>query len=679
MFSRLNTGSYGKIKLINSGRKKMEKEKENLTPRPLFIFLFLLLEVLVVLFMPFRFVSALVILLMNLFGLRYWLKLKRWLTIRNREKIQQASTVAENNLAYVSEVMPVGVIAYQPTSQKIEWLNPLALKIKDQSSLTEKELLDAFFAAKEKKKKQVYLADRTFQFEMDTVKGVVYFNDITQNQLLKLHQANSQPVIGILSIDNYADAIDKLDDKEISYLNSFVTTMVSDWMNEYHVFFKRITAERFFFVAQMIDLKKMMDKKFDLLDRLRAEAERQNLPITLSMGIAYGQDSLDEIGGEAQNNLDIALVRGGDQVVVKELREGAKPVYYGGKSAKSVKRTRVRSRAMSTALRKIFAETGDVFIMGHKFPDMDAIGSSFGVSCLARFNQKKAYIVLDENEIIPDVERCLEEIHKHPELEAQLISPKKAMELKKEEDLLVMVDYHKPSLSISQSLYEQFDKIVIIDHHRRGEEFPSKPLLTYIESSASSASELVTELIQYQSNRTNRLDRFEATLLLAGMTVDTNSFNVRTTARTFDVASYLKTCSADASLVQYLLSSDLATYLDISHLIAQSEYVTSDIVVAAGTDEKEYNSVIAAKTADTLLSMININGAFVITKRTDGLVGISARSSGTINVQVIMESLGGGGHFTNAATQLEGVTVEETKQRLLAAIKENRNQLYDKE
>ena len=484
---------------------------------------------------------------------------------------------------------------------------------------------------------------------------------------------------GILSIDNYADAIDKLDDKEISYLNSFVTTMVSDWMNEYHVFFKRITAERFFFVAQMIDLKKMMDKKFDLLDRLRAEAERQNLPITLSMGIAYGQDSLDEIGGEAQNNLDIALVRGGDQVVVKELREGAKPVYYGGKSAKSVKRTRVRSRAMSTALRKIFTETGDVFIMGHKFPDMDAIGSAFGVSCLARFNQKKAYIVLDENEIIPDVERCLEEIHKHPELEAQLISPKKAMELNKEEDLLVMVDYHKPSLSISQSLYEQFDKIVIIDHHRRGEEFPSKPLLTYIESSASSASELVTELIQYQSNRTNRLDRFEATLLLAGMTVDTNSFNVRTTARTFDVASYLRSCSADASLVQYLLSSDLATYLEISHLIAQSEYVTSDIVVAAGTDEKEYNSVIAAKTADTLLSMININGAFVITKRTDGLVGISARSSGTINVQVIMESLGGGGHFTNAATQLEGVTVEETKQRLLAAIKENRNQLYDKE
>lgn len=657
----------------------MEKENTNLTPRPLFIILFILIEVLVILFMPFRIVSALVVLVLNILGLRYWLKMKRWLTLRNREKIQQASTVAETHLSYVSEIMPVGIVSYQPMTQKIDWMNPFALGIKDQSALTEDELLDAFFSAKEKKKNQLYLADKTFQFDLDTVKGVVYFSDVTQTQLLKLHQTNSQPVIGILSIDNYADAIDKLDDKEISYLNSFVTTLISDWMNEYHVFFKRINSERFFFFAQLNVLKKMMDKKFDLLDRLREEAEKQNLPITLSMGIAYGQDSLDEIGAEAQNNLDVALVRGGDQVVVKEMREGAKPVYYGGRSAKTVKRTRVRSRAMSTALRRIFDETGDVFIMGHKFPDMDAIGSAFGVSCLARFNQKKAYVVIDEAEIIPDVERCLEEIHKHPDLETQLISPKRAMELKKDEDLLVMVDYHKPSLSISQSLYEQFDKIVIIDHHRRGEEFPSKPLLTYIESSASSASELVTELIQYQSSRANRLERFEATLLLAGMTVDTNSFNVRTTARTFDVASYLKACGADASLVQYLLSSDLATYLEISHLIAQSEYVTSDIVVATGTDEKEYNSVIAAKTADTLLSMININGAFVITKRTDGLVGISARSTGTINVQLIMESLGGGGHFTNAATQLENTTVEETKQRLLAVIKENMNQLYDKE
>lgn len=657
----------------------MEEEKQKLRPSPLLIVFFIMLETLIVLLFPFRYFSALFILVTNLLILRFWMKYQSGQVLEDREKIQHASAIAETNLAYVSEIMPVGVISFHTTSQKIDWINPFAMDIQAAASLSEEEMLDVFFDAKEKNKNQVYLADKTFQFDLDTIKGVIYFVDVTQNQLLKIHQRNMQPVVGILSIDNYSDAIDKLDDKEVSYLNSFITTMVSDWMAEYHIFYKRINAERFFFFAQMADLERMKEKKFDLLDRMKNEAERQNLPLTLSMGVAYGQKPLEEIGDEAQNNLDIALVRGGDQVVVKEVREGAKPIYYGGKSASAVRRTRVRSRAMSTAVKRIFDETGDVYIMGHRFPDMDAIGSAVGVAALARFNDKKAYIVINQKEIIPDVERCLEEIHKQPELEELIISPEQAMEQKKENDLLVMVDYHKPSLSISQNLYEQFDQIVLIDHHRRGDEFPSKPLLTYIESSASSASELVTELIQYQSSRGKKITRFEATLLLSGMVVDTNSFTVRTSARTFDVASYLRTCGADASLVQYLLSSDLSTYLEISDLIAHSEYVTKDIIIAAGSEEKEYNSVIAAKTADTLLAMIGINAAFVITKRTDGLIGISARSSGTINVQIIMESLEGGGHFTNAATQLSDTTVEETKQRLISVINDNLNQMYEKE
>ncbi|MFV0560394.1 MAG: DHH family phosphoesterase [Enterococcus sp.] len=657
----------------------MEKEKSNPKARALFFIILLLLEALLIILVPFRLISAIVILLINLYIFRYWLQVRQWLILKNKEKIQQASQIAETSLSYVSEIMPVGIISFLPTEQQIDWLNPLALDIKEKANLNEQELLESFFSARQKKKSLIYLAERTFQFYLDPTKGVIYFMDVTQNQLLKIHQNNNQAVVGIVSIDNYAEAIDKLDDKEISYLNSFIATMISDWMDEYKVFYKRINAERYYFFARFSDLKKMIDAKFDLLDRLRSEAEQQNIPITLSIGIAYGNENLEIVGDEAQANLDIALVRGGDQVVLKETVEGAKPVYYGGKSASTVKRTRVRSRAMSTALRKIFDETaGDIYIMGHKFPDMDAIGSAFGVSCLARFYGKNAYIVIDENEIIPDVERCLEEINKHPELSEQLIAPSRAIERHKTGDLLIMVDYHKPSLSISQTLYEQFDKVVIIDHHRRGEEFPSKPLLTYIESSASSASELVTELIQYQSSKTNKVDRFEATLLLAGIVVDTKSFTVRTTARTFDVASYLRTCGADASLVQYLLSSDLNTYLEISDLISRSEYVSSDVIIAAGSEDKVYNSVTAAKAADTLLSMVGINAAFVITKRTDGLIGISARSTGTINVQLIMETLGGGGHFTNAATQLSDVTVQKAKEQLLEAIHENMKQMYEK-
>ncbi len=366
-------------------------------------------------------------------------------------------------------------------------------------------------------------------------------------------------------------------------------------------------------------------------------------------------------------------------MVVKEAKDEAKPLFFGGKTAVTTKRSQVRSRAMSMAIKGIIAESADIYIMGDRYPDMDALGSAFGVARLASFNNRKAWIVLDENEIIPDVKRVLEAIKEYPELEERIISPKEAMKRKKESSLLVMVDYHKPSLSISQELYERFDKVVIIDHHRRGDEFPAKPLLSYIESSASSASELVTELIEYQSNSANKLQAFEATMMLAGIVVDTKSFNTRTTARTFDVASYLRTCGADSSLVQYLLSSDLTSYLEMNNLISKSEYVTKDTVVVAGSEDKEYDSVTAAKTADTLLSMAGINAAFVITKRTDQQIGISARSNGSINVQIIMENLGGGGHFTNAAVQLSNVTVAEVKEQLLDVIRQNINEMYEQE
>ena len=319
---------------------------------------------------------------------------------------------------------------------------------------------------------------------------------------------------------------------------------------------------------------------------------------------------------------------------------------------------------MGTALNKILASAEDIYIMGHRYPDMDAIGAAYGVATLADFQGKTSYVVINENELIPDVERCLEEIHKDEALEGHLISVKQALGQIKQNSLLVMVDYHKPSLSISQELYEKFDKVVIIDHHRRGEEFPNQPLLTYIESSASSASELVGELIQYQSNAKKQLDKLTATLLLAGIFVDTKNFSVRTSSRTFDIASYLKSRGANGELVQYILSSDLTSFLEISELVSKSEFIDQDIVVACASEDKVYDSVTTAKTADTLLSMNDVQASFVITKRKDGLVGISARSNGKINVQSIMEDMGGGGHFTNAATQIKEKSLNEVKTML---------------
>ncbi|MDT2602410.1 DHH family phosphoesterase [Enterococcus hulanensis] len=633
-----------------------------------FFFCLLLIQLAAIFLLPFTAVTAGIVILIDLSLWMYMIVLRNRVEISNQQKIQYASHRAQEALDYVSVEMPVGIITWDDNNT-FTWTNPAITESVQQLTKDDQQDMINELLQRAEKGKNIYKIDNIlYHFDLNLEKRIVYLIDVTKEYTLENKEKQQQAVVGILSVDNYDDVIDRRDDKEVSNLNSFITTIISDWMDSYRIFYKRVNAERFFLFGRYDDLEKMIENNFDLLEHIRVSAEKQDMLITISMGISYGTESLEVIGDEAQNNLDIALVRGGDQVVVKNAAEGKKPVFYGGNSASAAKRTRVRSRAMSTALKNVFNQTGNVFVMGHRFPDMDAIGSAFGVACLARYHDKKVRIVINEEETIPDVERCLEEIHQNGELENLLISPEAAKKQRKAGDLLVMVDYHRPSLSIDQELYEQFENIVIIDHHRRGDEFPDNSLLTYIESSASSASELVTELIQFESNEQQKMSKMEATLLLAGITVDTKNFAVRTTARTFDVASYLKTCGADASLVQYLLSTDIQSYLEISKLVGESDYVRDDIVVATGTEDQKYDSVTAAKTADTLLSMVDINAAFVIIKRTDGVIAISARSSGTINVQRVMEVLGGGGHFTNAATQLENSTIAEAKQRLLEAI-----------
>ncbi|MDN6383596.1 MAG: DHH family phosphoesterase [Tetragenococcus koreensis] len=476
-------------------------------------------------------------------------------------------------------------------------------------------------------------------------------------------------------MDNYDDIIDKMDDKNISLLNTLVTTMISDWANEYGIFYKRVNTDRYFFVASEDELNQIKEKKFDILQRLKDSNINSEFILTMSMGIAYGHSSMEKIGEIAQNNLDMALARGGDQVVIKDVSSKAKPQFFGGQTEGTIHRTRTRSRAMSASLKKIFSENKKIFVMGHRYPDMDAIGSAFGVATLAQFNQKECYVIIEPEEVTEDTQRCLEEINRHPEVANLVISSKEALKLIDDNSVLVMVDYNRPALSISKEAYDAFDKIMIIDHHRRGDEFPKRPLLTYIEPAASSASELVAELIQFQSNKRKKVSKFIAGLLLSGIYVDTKSFFTRTTAQTFHVASYLKNHGADLSLVRYLLSSDLNSYLQMSELVSRSEYVTKDIVVAVASENETYDNVTASKAADTLLSMNDIEAAFVITNQLEHETSINARSSGGINVQRVMEKLGGGGHFSNAATQIKGKPIEEVRKMLIKELK----QLDDKE
>lgn len=641
------------------------------------IFLTLLLEIVIVLFIPTWEIKTLILTVVNLLLAYSVHKSITLLHQSNEEAIKIATRKAELGITSAVNTFPVGIVAFD-NKRHLLWANPYAiLQLGESEFLMTAQGIQQLIEISEKTKPWLFYQDHYYRIEQDKENQLLYFQEITRENELWQKNQGSRLVLGVLSLDNYDEATDKMDEKKISYLNSFLTTYISDWMSAHEVFYKRINSERYFFACQYHELEKMMEKRFDLLDIIRKATNEQDVPMTISMGIAYGSEKPDKIGSTAQSNLDMALVRGGDQVVVTAEGEESKPLYFGGKTSSNIKRTRVRSRAIGTALGELMDEADMLFVMGHNYPDMDAIGSAFGVATLARFHNKQAWIIIDPSKMIPDVEKALKEIKKYPELAEKIITPKEALQKRTKNSLLVMVDFNRPSLAISPEVYQGFEKIVVIDHHRRGEEFPQKPLLVYLESSASSASELVAELIEFKSNKRHQLTKLEATLLYSGMVVDTKSFKVRTTSRTFDIASYLKGRGADLSLTDYLLSSDLTSYLEMSRLISKTEHVTSHVVLVTGSQDHAYDPVTSAKAADTLLGLQDIYASFVITMRTDGQIGISARSNGTINVQMIMEDLGGGGHFTNAAVQLKDTTVEKTREDLLQALKNNEDEFKE--
>lgn len=568
--------------------------------------------------------------------------------------------------------MPIGILLFNE-DYELQWMNPyLQTHLGYQEVLGKKinevdqELADLIQESHSSGLKTAHWDDKVFQIIVQQDIRVVYLMDITEYAQIKEKYEDEKIVIGNIFVDNHDEIIQGMNDRSISNLNNFVTTHLSQWAKKHHVYLKRISEDRFIVMMHQMSLLSIEEDKFSIIDRIRERTSKQNFPVTLSMGLAYGDEDLSELAKLAQSNLDLALGRGGDQVVVKS--KNGEPRYYGGKTNPMEKRTRVRSRMISQALQELMKQSDQIFIMGHSYPDMDVIGSSLGVRRIAEMNNKEAWIIIDPEGFSKDIAQLVEEIEKDNSISRYIITPETAEEMITSNTLLVMVDHHRPSLSIAPDLVKKTNNIVVIDHHRRSEEFPEKPVLVYIEPYASSTAELVTELFEYQSNEADPINKIEATAMLGGIIVDTKSFSLRTGSRTFDAASYLRSCGADAVLIQRLLKEDTDTYLLRSHLIESIDFISDKMAVAIGEEDRVYDTVVAAQTADTMLSMTNVDAAFVITKRSDGRVGISARSLGEINVQVIMEELGGGGHLSNAATQIDNCTVAEAKEKLKAVV-----------
>jgi len=567
--------------------------------------------------------------------------------------------------------MPIGIMLFNDEYQ-IEWTNPFLASCLGEDTLVGRSLYDVAesiipLIKQEVETEVITLHDRKFKVVIKRDERLLYFFDITEQiEIEKLYE-EERTSLGIIFLDNYDELTQGMDDQVKSNLNSQVTSMLNSWAQEYGIFIKRTSSEKFIAIMNEQILIHLERSKFSILDQVREETSKQNIPLTLSIGIGAGAADLPELGALAQSSLDLALGRGGDQVAIKQ--PNGKVKFFGGKTNPMEKRTRVRARVISHALKELITESGKVIIMGHKYPDMDAVGAAIGILKVAQVNQKDGFIVLDPDHIDTGVQRMLEEIKKKEGLWERFITPEEALNLVSDDTLLVVVDTHKPSLVIEERLLNRIENVVVIDHHRRGEDFIEDPLLVYMEPYASSTAELVTELLEYQPKRF-KIDMLEATALLAGIIVDTKSFTLRTGSRTFDAASFLRSQGADTVLVQKFLKEDITQYVQRARFIEHAEIYTAGIAISRAEPNKMYDQVLIAQAADTLLSISGVVASFVISKRRDNLIGISARSLGDINVQVIMESLQGGGHLTNAATQLQDISLDEAEERLKQAIDE---------
>ena len=582
--------------------------------------------------------------------------------------------------------MPIGMILYD-TNENITWINPyLQKKLQRQNiiGIPLKELNERLYYQVKKqiqnqKENDIFThVDKKYQVIVHPDIRMIYLTDITEYASIEEKYHEEQIVFGQIFLDNFSEVSQSLNDRRKSNLNNFVTNQLSSWAIHHNIFMKRVDDDRFIAFLNRKSLETLEKEKFDIMDKIRETTAKQNYPLTVSMGFSYpDKENSDvtypEIASYAQANLDLALGRGGDQVVVRSQNEDAR--FYGGKSNPMEKRTRVRARMVSQALKDLMEEASEIIVMGHQFPDMDAIGGCLGIRRIANMNQKKAWIVTNENQYSHDIHKLMDVSREQKDLREDIITPEEALEKLTPNTLVILVDVSRPVIAASPEVLEQANKIVVIDHHRRSQDFPKNPVLVYIEPYASSTGELITELFEYQNNYAESIQPIEATAMLGGIIVDTRNFTLRTGSRTFDAASYLKSVGADTILIQRLLKENVETYLLRSHLLNSLILLDNNIGIVQGEEDTPYPTVVAAQTADMMLSMENIDASFVVTKREDGRIGISGRSLGNKNVQRVMEKMGGGGHLSNAATQLSDTTIEEAVIQLKEVISDLGNDI----
>ena len=483
----------------------------------------------------------------------------------------------------------------------------------------------------------------------------LYIQDASALEILKRIHADSRTTLMYVQIDNYNEVLQGLNDTEQNTLIFETNKAITDWVNHLEGFLRKVSDDLYIVVMEQRNLDTALEEKFDILDKVRnLQNPVRHLSVTLSIGVAVAESqTINQLGSKAYSMLEMALGRGGDQVAV--LQRG-KTNFYGGKTKAVEKYTRVKARIISNSIHEIIQESDEVFIMGHQNEDFDALGAALGVSRMARQLKKPVHIILsDFNTGISKFTEGLKAKEGYSEL---FLPASRLLNITAERPVLFVVDTHIPHLTASPDLLDRIKDIVVIDHHRRSSNFIKNARLTYSEPATSSTSELVTELLYYFSEDMN-LPRLEATALYAGILVDTKNFAVQTGVRTFDAAAYLRRCGADPIVVRQMFRSDFETEQAKAKAKARAQMLPNGLIITKCADELPNIQVIAAQVADSLLRIEGANASMVVFQLSPDTVGVSARSTGAINVQLIMEQFGGGGHQNVAGAQITGTALED--------------------
>ncbi len=495
-----------------------------------------------------------------------------------------------------------------------------------------------------------------------TILGVLYFADLTELYQVRDEYIRSRPVVGIILLDNYDELTKDLSDGATSSLNAKLNDVITQWTDGYQGLLRKLERNRFLFLFERRELNRAVADKFSLVERIHQVTNPAGLAASISFGVGVDGANYQECFRFASLSIEMALSRGGDQAVVKDRFNFS---FYGGRAKEADHRSKVRSRVMANSLMELIGQSSSVFVMGHKNADLDAVGAAAGVCCLCRKKGKKAHIVLDLEHNA--AERLVDDLRRAPEYRDCFISGQDALLMCDNRSILVVVDTNRPNQVESQPLLEAISKVCVIDHHRRAADYIDPVVVNFHEPFASSAAELVTELLQYSVEKADVLP-VEAKALMAGLFLDTKSFNIRTGQRTFEAAAFLEGMGADTMEVKKLLQSDFQDTVARYQIIKSARLYRKEIAVAALNTTT--SRTLAAAAADEMLNISGITASFVLFPQGDEVI-VSARSIGKNNVQMILEPLGGGGNGAVAGAQVKNATVREVLDRLVASIDQN--------